>query len=378
MAADEGNYDEALARLGEAVRLEPGNALFQRGLADVLYESDRCDEAIASYRLLLQQHPDDAEAHNSLGYLLQDAGAMAEALAEYRHAVRLKPAYADAHLNRGLLLSETGDKEEALAAFRAALLHEPYHPEALGGLALHLRDRLPAEDMAHVERLLALGRIPPKRRAVLLYGLAQVMDGRNDYAHAFECARQANQCFLDESRQRHQSYDPVEHHDYVNQIIDAYPQAHFERVRGWGVGSELPVFIVGLPRSGTSLAEQILASHPRVFGAGELVHMRSLYRSLPERTGLHALGIACIGRLEPALVRQLANEYLEQLRRTPLANPPVADSAPVADAPGSPERIVDKMPDNYLMLGLIATLLPKAHASSTCGATCATSGYRVG
>jgi hypothetical protein len=201
--------------------------------------------------------------------------------------------------------------------------------------------------MARIERLVAAPRVPGKRRAVLLYGLAQVLDARNEFARAADCARQANQYFLDEARQRQQSYSPAEHEAYVDQIIRAYPKAHFERVRGWGAESEMPVFILGLPRSGTSLAEQILASHPQVFGAGELIHMRSLYRSLPARTGLQAPGVECIGNLDLALVQTLAKEYLDHLLRTPPAT-------------ASPASIVDKMPDNYLMLGLIATLLPRA------------------
>src|SRR5262249_46675915 len=151
------------------------------------------------------------------------------------------------------------------------LRHDPHHPEALGALALSLRDRFPAEDFAAAERVLAHGRVPGHRRAVLQYGLAQVMDARGQYGRAAEYAGQANDYFKEAARQRGQPYDPAEHVAYVGQLIAAFSPAHFERVHGWGLETEVPVFVVGLPRSGTSLTEQILASHPRVYGAGELV-----------------------------------------------------------------------------------------------------------
>jgi tetratricopeptide (TPR) repeat protein len=344
LLAEEGKFDDSISWHNQAIRLEPDNASYHCSLANAFYENEQIDEAVARYRLVLQHHPEHVEAHNSLGYLLQDLGDMLAALAEYREAVRIKPGYSDAHLNRGMLLMELGEKDEAIAAFREALRYEPHHPEALGGLAMALRDKLPAADLATMERLLAVGRMPDKRRAVLQYSVAHVMDARNQYARAAGFAQQANQCLLSEFRQRGQTYDPAEHHAYVDQIIQAFSKAHFERVRAWGLDSEVPVFVLGLPRSGTSLTEQILASHPRVFGAGELIYIRSAYRSLPALTGKQAPGIECIGQLDPRLVRTLAQQYLDQVRKL------------VPDA----DRIVDKMPDNYLMVGLIATLFPRA------------------
>jgi hypothetical protein len=237
-----------------------------------------------------------------------------------------------------------GELGQALAAFREALRHDPNHPEALAGLALALRDKLPAEDLAACERVLAHPGVPGQRRAVLQYGLAQVMDARGQFGRAAELARQANEYFKEAARRRGQPYDPAEHRLYVDQLVGAFSPAHFERVRGWGPETEVPVFVVGLPRSGTSLTEQILASHPRVHGAGELVFMRSAYRGIPALVGKQAPGVECVARLERAHVQSLAGGYLERVRRL---------------APGA-ERIVDKMPDNYLMLGLIATLFPRA------------------
>jgi hypothetical protein len=179
---------------------------------------------------------------------------------------------------------------------------------------------------------------------VLQYGLAQVFDARGQYGRAADLARLANEHYLETARRRGSPYSPEEHRQYVDQLIAAFSPAHFARVRGWGLETDVPVFVVGLPRSGTSLVEQILASHPRVHGAGELTDMRSAYRSLPALVGKHAPGVECVAALSRETVRLLASGYLDRVRRL------APDAA----------RIVDKMPDNYLMLGLIATLFPRA------------------
>ncbi len=344
MLQEQGRLDEALAFLQEAVRLAPAEPTFRCDLAGVLYELERPDEAVAAFREALRLRPAYPEALNSLGYVLQDQGEMREALAAYDAAVAARPDYADAFLNRGLLLSEMGELAQAVASFREALRHDPYHPEALGALAQALRAKLPAEEQAAAERALAHPRVPGQRRAVLQYGLAQVFDARGQYGRAADLARLANEHYLEAARRRGSPYSPEEHRQYVDQLIAAFSPAHFARVRGWGLDTEVPVFVVGLPRSGTSLVEQILASHPRVHGAGELTDMRAAYRSLPALVGKQAPGVECVAALDRETVRLLAAGYLDRVRRL---------------APGA-ARIVDKMPDNDLMLGLIATLLPRA------------------
>src|SRR5262249_28222782 len=118
----------------------------------------------------------------------------------------------------------------------------------------------------------------------------------------------------------------------------------FERIRGLGVDSELPVFVVGMPRSGTTLVEQILASHPDVFGAGELVELPRLIEGLPGRLHTPTGFPACLARIEPDSVRAMAAEYLQYL----------------SAKAGAARRATDKLPENYLHLGVIAKLFPRA------------------
>ena len=104
---------------------------------------------------------------------------------------------------------------------------------------------------------------------LLHFGLAQVLDARGEYAEAAEHLDRGNALQLSEWRKHGQEYDPKEHESFVTRMIAVCTPDFFERVRGFGLESEIPVFVVGLPRSGTTLIEQILAGHSRIFGAGE-------------------------------------------------------------------------------------------------------------
>src|SRR5262249_3492740 len=140
-------------------------------------------------------------------------------------------------------------------------------------------------------------------------------------------------------------FDPSAHRQRIDRLCAAFTPAYFERVRSFGVSSELPVFIVGMMRSGTSLAEQILASHPQVHGAGELRDIAALSETgLPKRLAAVESYPDYWTRLDAATASAAAEEHLNRLRRLG----------------GAAVRVVDKMPTNFLYLGVIATLFPRA------------------
>ena len=178
----------------------------------------------------------------------------------------------------------------------------------------------------------------------MLFGLAQVFDARAEYARAAALACDANSLQLADFQRRGLTYDPTAHERFVDSLLAAFTPEFFARVRGWGLETERPVFVVGMPRSGTTLVEQILASHPRVYGAGELQLTRTAYRALPEVTGDGGLPHECLGRLGPNAIALLARRHLDAL----------------ADRNARADRVVDKMPENTLYLGLLAAMFPRA------------------
>jgi hypothetical protein len=225
------------------------------------------------------------------------------------------------------------------------LRHDPQCAGALGQLATTLRGRLPEADRVAMEQLVGNTELPAGKRLALHFGLAQVCDAQGAFAQAGEHLRQANALRLAEWQKRGQGYDPVEHRKFIDNLIATFTPAYFESVRGFGLDTERPVFIVGLPRSGTTLIEQILASHSQVFGAGELRYVRDTFEALPRAVNREeATPMECLPDLDRGTAVRLAQEHLARLSRLN----------------GSALRVADKMPDNYLHLGLIATLFPRA------------------
>jgi tetratricopeptide (TPR) repeat protein len=340
---EEGRLKEALAWYQRGLQLDANLARLHISLAGLLEEVERYAEARACYETALHLDPNDAEAHNGLGWVRHQEGRFEEAGERFRTALRLKPDCVPAHCNLGTLSEEAGDLEVAERCFRTALGHDSRYAGAWSQLATLLRGKLPEDDLAAMRRLLAAGDLTEARQALLHFGLAQVLDARGSYDEAAEHLRSANALYLAGWRRRGQAYDAAAHSRFVDRLTAAFTPAFFERARGWGVESDRPVFVVGVPRSGTTLLEQVLARHSQVFGAGESPLGRADFAALAD-DGNEARTFDVLARLEAARVQQLAVTHLDALRS-------LNESA---------RRVVDKMPDNYLYLGLLAVLFPKA------------------
>jgi tetratricopeptide (TPR) repeat protein len=350
---EEGQLAEAIVWYEQALQLEPSSARIHCYLASVYEEQENYDEAVARYKLALRYDPDYAEAHNRLGWVRYEQGRLTEAQGHYQVALHLQPDFPGARCNLGQVLQELGDLAASEQAFRAVLRDYPRHAAALAQLAILLRGKLPQADRLLITQRLAEAELTDAGRANLLFGLAHVCDAEGDYEQAAAHLQQANALSLALRINHNQGYDPALHARFVEDLIAAFPPAFFERMRGLGLETERPVFIVGLPRSGTTLTEQVLASHSQVFGAGELRLARedflALANAASERPGgedqsTEARALEGLARLERDAVRRIGQRHLEQLQ---LLN-------------GTAVRIVDKMPDNYLYLGLLAMLFPKA------------------
>jgi tetratricopeptide (TPR) repeat protein len=341
---EEGHLHDAVAWYQEALRRDSNAVRIICNHASALGEQENYEAAVASFRKALQLSPEYAEAHNGLGFVLHEQGKFPEAVAEYREVLRLKPDFANGYCNLGNILEELGSFDEALAAFREALQHDPNHAGAYALLATMLRGRLPPEDQSAMRRLLDRPQMAPAKRLALHFGIAHVLDASGSYAEAAEHLRQGNGLCLSLWDKQGKSYDPEAHTRLVTDLIGAFTPEFFARVRGLGLDSEAPVFIVGLPRSGTTLTEQILASHPQVHGAGELNFARDGLEALPRIQGRNVTPVEALAGLSVADIRLLGRRHLDLLH----------ELAPEG------RRVVDKMPDNYLFLGWLAALFPRA------------------
>ncbi len=310
--------------------------------------------ALPCWERIVALQPAQATPHNELGWALQEEGRLAEAAACYRRALELQPGHLDALLNQGGLHEELGELAQAEACYRRARSAQPAAAAPLARLATMLRGRLPEADRQAIPARLQRPGARAPARGPLLFGLAQVLDVRGDYAGAAACLAEANALALEQNRKQGRHYEPAERAALVDRLIAGFTPELFRRLAGAGDETRLPVFVFGLPRSGTMLVEQVLASHSRVHGAGELRLARQVFESIPAVLVREDDMAACLNVLDAACVRELSQCHWEGLDALLRAVPPAADAS------GSPDRVVDKMPDNYLYLGLLALLFPRA------------------
>ena len=183
---------------------------------------------------------------------------------------------------------------------------------------------------------------------------------RGDFQRAAECLREANARTLARARPSDE-YSPESHQKFVERLIREFNGEFLARLRGAGSETRRPVFVFGMPRSGTTLVEQVLASHSEIHGAGELRLARESFDAVPDVAGRTGGPFECLPHLDAAALQELAQRHSAGLE--------------AIDGDASP-RIVDKMPDNYLYLGLLTTMFPRL--LSTVAATCGTSPYHAG
>ena len=341
---EENRLDDAITWYLQALQIDPDSVRIHCNLASALAEQENHEEAVSRYEIALRLAPDSAEAHTGLGSVRHEQERLEEAAAHYRTALRHHPDFAAAHAGLGTVLEELGDLNEAAVCFRAALRHDATHCGAYAQLATLLKGKLPETDQKAIRTLLADSYLPAGKRCALHFGLAQVLDAAGAYAETAAHLEQANRLCLEQLGKHGKAYDPAEHTHFVDDLIAAFTPEFFACMNGVGLETERPLFIVGLPRSGTTLLEQILASHSQVFGAGEQRLARDAFESLPRLLNSDGAPIECVSRLDAATVRRLAQRHLGRL----------------GELNGQALRVVDKMPDNYLYLGLLAVLFPRA------------------
>jgi len=327
-----GGRREAVALLRKAIDLDPGRAESHRNLGNVLFEFRRSDEAAASYRRALALEPRHALAHAGLGAALRMQGRATEAEASCRAALAIDPNSVAALSLLGELRADRGQFSEAEALFHRAITIDPGYPFAFYSLAMNRK--MTSDDTAWLkgtEALLAT-RLPLRHEISLRYALGKYFDDIKQYDEAFSNYRQANEL----TKRYGVNYDRAALTERVDRVINSFDAASIRQYQSGGHISERPVFIVGMPRSGTSLTEQILASHPAVFGAGELAFWQTAFAAY-ESAELKSQACA-------SLIPGLARDYLDRL--TALS--------------GDAQRVVDKMPLNFMNVGLICAAFPRA------------------
>lgn len=344
-----GDLVQAQLWVDQAEAREPGRPGNRVAAGSVLIAMGEAEAARATLEALCESEPGLVEAWLLLGRARWDDGDVEAAVAAYERALAIEPRLARVHVAIGEARASAGDTDAALAAYRTALAGNPRSVAARCGVVQMLKSRSAAEDVAALSALLANPGVGPLARASVHAALAQHADATARYGDAVAHLGRANALQWESRSRRDWQYDPVEFARQVDAIIATFDAAHFARVAGWGDRSSLPVFVVGMPRSGTTLTEQILASHPALLGVGERTFA---LRNIAELPALEGGGsgdpLALVGEVGRERVAERAADWLAQL------------GALAARAGRPVTGIVDKLPDNYLWLGWIATVFPNA------------------
>jgi len=341
---EEGALGQAKSWYERALQLDPRSARVHTNYASLLSEDEQDEEAQRELELALQLDPSYAEAHTALAMLLKEKMQVPAAIEHYRRALQINPHMASAHCGMGDAYQEIGKLEEAQACFRESIRINPRLAGGYTMLATHLKGKIPDHEFKAMLELAEDPTLPRTRRAALLFGLAHTLDARGDYDKAGAYLAEANAIRKEEWEKRGKSYDPQDHAAHIDSIIATFTPEFFSRTQNFGVDSTRPLFVLGLPRSGTTLVEQVLASHSKIFGAGELRFTNQSLESIPSVLKLDKRPIDCMNDLTREAVQEVAGKHLEKLAAINASKP----------------HIVDKMPDNYQHIGLILTLFPNA------------------
>jgi tetratricopeptide (TPR) repeat protein len=362
---DQGAYGEAAALYEKAVELDSTHVAALNNLGSALLHVGRYEEGERYFREAMKIKPDFSDPYSNLGNWSRQKGYLSESEALLRRALKLRPNNLDARINLGLTLVILGRTRDARACFAKVLKTAPRNLHALFGMgriamvegrfeeaeatyrrvaqlnpnmtdawaALVDTRKMTNADSEWLKSAEEMARRAshPLEEARLRFAMGKYFDDILDFAQAFQNFKRGNELLKTVAA----DYDRKERSEFIDKSIRVYSQDAISNIGAAGSSSAKPVFVVGMPRSGTSLAEQIIASHPAAYGAGELDFWAAL--SAKDRGQTQRI-------LDEAARSKVAEEYLRTL----------------GASSGSASRVIDKAPVNSDFLGLIYSVFPNA------------------
>lgn len=335
-----GHVQRAFDALKQALLLDPTRAESYLSLGNLLVDAEQLEDAIGCFERAAAHDPTLAKAHSRLAQELSQRGDVERAGSLFRHALSLDADDVASWFGLGRALEDLGQAESALSCYRNVLQRQPGHALALGQYFALVKEDEGQDWLAQLEPALDQTDGSAEAKALMGYGLAKWYDRRGRFQEAASAGTRANAA-------RRKAAGPMDRGALtarIDAIIETYTAEFFTTRRHIGIGTDQPVFIVGLPRSGTTLTEQILSAHPLLHGAGELPDLARLaIKSLdhnearPWQAAEHLV--------DEMTGHRVAHDYLTALRHG--AHPDC-------------RRISDKQPLNFFHLAFAALLFPNA------------------
>jgi tetratricopeptide (TPR) repeat protein len=336
-----GRDDDAVQLLERCLQLAPGFRAARQQYAMMLNRAARPVEALRQIELMLREEPRNPAFRNLKAVVLCHVGDYEPAIELYESLLAEQPRQPRMWLSFGHALKTAGYTERAIAAYRRALQYEPGFGEACWSLANLKTFRFEDAEVEAMRAQLARADLPVPERAQFEFALGKALEDRKEYDASFGHYLEGNRL-----RRTTVSYDANENRERVQRSKRLLTASFFREREGWGDPSTGPIFVLGMPRAGSTLIEQILSSHSQVEGTMELPEINSLARGLRRMAESQREGyLGVLAEQDAQALHALGQDYLERTRVHRRTNAPL---------------FIDKMPNNFQHIGLIHLALPNA------------------
>ncbi|MCZ6471429.1 MAG: tetratricopeptide repeat protein [Gammaproteobacteria bacterium] len=333
-----GSFEEAIAAYRQAIKIDSGLTAAYINLGNILMEFDELDDAVTSFRNAIKTDPRHKEAYNGLGNALSDQGKKDEATSSYKKAIEIDPGYVKAHKNLGTAYLAQGRWDNAIASYEQAIALNPDYAEGYRILSTVKQFSHYDKSVGAMEALYEDPALSSEKKMHLSFALGKAYADLTDYDKSFSCIHRGNQLKWSSLQ-----YDMESEINYFNQLKSIFSTDVFAKFYGSGLAEAAPVFILGLPRSGKTLVETMLAQHPSVYPAGEQNFLEAALDKVttsrnPEDIVEHLLG------LPKAEFNKFGQRYIERTHSM---------------AHGE-SFITNTMPENFYYVGFIKLFFPNA------------------
>jgi len=324
--------EEAIKYYKKAIAINPEHAEANNNLGSCHYGLEQFDAAVKNYVKAIAINPDYDEAHFNLGITLNELGQSNEALNSFKQTLIINPDYADAYNIIGIILQEMGQTNEAFSSFVRALAIDPENTEFHHNLALMKNYKKGDTQLIQMQSLLSANNLSQSERIQLCFALAKAYTDLGEKDELFKALNEGNQ--LRKEELNYSIEKDLDHHSILRKMF----LSNIKNSSSYEPLSISPIFIVGMPRSGTTLVEQIISSHHKVYGAGELSVLSNLTKPIVDDYMTHNNPLSLKKILS---IRQRYSNNLSNLNT-------------------SKSIITDKMPLNFRYIGFILKAFPEA------------------
>lgn len=333
---------EAGIELHRACEINPNYADSFIGYGQYLLEHHRHDEAMECFEHAKSLAPTNLYIQERLGDTFAGLGNIEKAITIYDSVLLSEPDRINALLGKGQVYIDTGKSKEVNIIANQIIALDPVKPH---GYLLKSRSEKSKVGDGLAQQLIGIAddnQLDKDTQIAIHFALGKIFDDQNNYAQAFKHYAEGN-----ELKNERFSYTTDADNERFSTLIDYFDADFFDTYKHLGADSDMPIIIIGMPRSSTTLTEQIISSHPQVLAAGEVVFWTKSPTALPLRLGSHLDYPACVSNMLPEQAKEVAATYETTLKK-------------IAGTNTNAKHITDKMPHNFLHLGLIALLFPKA------------------